>query len=140
MLNRKTMIFGVGVIIVAALAFFLLNNNSSCCAVEQASAQQDISPTGYQDQFVASSASHLLIDVRTAEEFASGHIPGAVNIPVESLQSRLSEVSGDQPIVVYCRSGNRSAQASQILAQAGYTSIYDLGGINDWTAQGFPVE
>lgn len=99
-----------------------------------------ISPSSYQEQFVASSSPHVLIDVRTAEEFSSGHIHGAVNIPVEALESRLSEVPEDQPVVVYCRSGNRSAQASQILAQAGYSTVYDLGGIIDWTAQGLPVE
>lgn len=139
MFNRKTIPIAVGaLVVITVVAFLLLNANTNCCAANPA--VQDISPNGYQDQFVSTSASHLLIDVRTPEEFASGHISGAVNIPVESLQSRLSEVSNGQPIVVYCRSGNRSATASQILEQAGYTSIYDLGGIVDWTAQGFPVE
>jgi phage shock protein E len=103
-------------------------------------AAQDLSPAAYQNQFISSNTAHFLLDVRTPEEFASGHIHGAVNIPVDSLESRLSEVPTDQSVVVYCRSGNRSAQASQILAQAGYTNIYDMGGLNDWTAQGFPVE
>jgi rhodanese-related sulfurtransferase len=104
------------------------------------STTQNISPADYQTQFVSANTPHFLLDVRTSEEFASGHIHSAVNISVESLESRLSEVPTDQPVVVYCRSGNRSAQASQILSQAGYTRIYDLGGLNDWTAQGFPVE
>lgn len=140
MLNRKMSLFAVGFIVVAALAFVLINNQTTCCAANPTSVVQDISPAGYQNQFTTNSTSHLLIDVRTPEEFATGHIRGAVNIPVDSLESRLNEVPGEQPIVVYCRSGNRSATASQILAQAGYTSIYDLGGLNDWTAQGFPVE
>lgn len=100
---------------------------------------QAISPYGYQAQFAEAGAEHLLIDVRTPEEFAGGHIEGAVNIPVDALASRLSEVPAGQPIVLYCRSGNRSATASRILVDAGYTGIYDLGGLQGWTSQGFPV-
>ncbi len=98
-----------------------------------------ISPADYQSKFGAGSE-HLLLDVRTPEEFASGHIPGAVNISVDSLSQRLSEVPQDKPVVVYCRSGNRSNQAAQILDQAGYTQIYDLGGIVTWQQQGYPVQ
>ena len=97
-----------------------------------------IAPADYQAQFGA--AEHVLIDVRTPEEFASGHIADAVNIPVDQLASRLSEVPQDKPVVLYCRSGNRSGQAAQILDRAGYTQIYDLGGIVTWAQQGFPVQ
>lgn len=121
----------------AVVAFLLLNNRPACCAADTV---QNISPVAYQDQFMTAGVAHLLIDVRTPEEFATGHIHGALNISVDTLASRLSEIPGGQPIVVYCRSGNRSATASQILAQAGYTNIYDLGGLNAWTAQGFSVE
>ena len=84
-------------------------------------------------------ATHLLIDVRTPEEFASGHINGSVNIPVEEMQGRLDEIPGDTPIVVYCRSGNRSATAARILTDADYAPVYDLGGIQDWVAEGLPI-
>jgi rhodanese-related sulfurtransferase len=114
--------------------------NSGRPAAEGSAAAQLITPQGYQEQFVNAGAAHALIDVRTPQEFASGHIAGAVNIPVDQLASRLSEIPAGQPVVVYCRSGNRSAQASQILARAGYSSIYDLGGIIGWTAQGYPVQ
>jgi rhodanese-related sulfurtransferase len=83
---------------------------------------------------------HLLIDVRTPEEFASGHIPGAINISVQSLPDRLDEVPNDETIVVYCRTGNRSATATDILVDAGYAPVYDLGGIVDWVSAGYPVE
>jgi rhodanese-related sulfurtransferase len=124
---------GIGLVVIALIGFFALRGPASAAA-------QALSPAAYQSQFIASGAPHFLLDVRTDEEFGSGHIHGAVNIPVDALENRLSEVPKDQPIVVYCRSGNRSAQASRILEQAGYTTIYDLGGLNDWTAQGFPVE
>ncbi len=76
----------------------------------------------------------LLIDVRTEEEFKSGHIEGALLLPIDQLQARLSELPQDKatPLVVYCRSGNRSATAAQILLQAGFSQVYDLGGIIDW--------
>ncbi|MCC6612872.1 MAG: rhodanese-like domain-containing protein [Anaerolineae bacterium] len=99
-----------------------------------------ITPADYETQFAASGAEHLLVDVRTPEEFAEGHIPGAVNISVQTLPDRLNEIPRDIPVVVYCRSGNRSGQASQILAQAGYETIYDLGAITAWQAAGLPIQ
>jgi rhodanese-related sulfurtransferase len=132
----------------------LIFSAGACAAGQPAPAAQDapaakaaaparvntkIAPVDYQTQFGAG-AEHLLVDVRTPEEFASGHIAGAVNIPVDELAQRLNEVPQDKPVVLYCRSGNRSGQAAQILDQAGYPQIYDLGGIVAWTEQGFPVE
>ncbi|GIV71200.1 rhodanese-like domain-containing protein [Caldilinea sp.] len=98
-----------------------------------------ITPAEYQARFGAN-ADHILIDVRTPEEFAGGHIPGAVNISVEQLAQRLSEIPKDKPVVLYCRSGNRSNQAAQILERAGYSQIYDLGGIITWAQQGYPIQ
>lgn len=97
-----------------------------------------IKPTLYQEK--VASQPHFLIDVRTPEEFSSGHIAGAVNIPVTSLESALSQVPRDVPVVVYCRSGNRSASASRILQNAGYSTVYDLGGIMEWTNSGYPLQ
>jgi phage shock protein E len=74
-----------------------------------------------------------LVDVRTPREFASGHLPGAVNLPVDDLVNRLREVGPkDTPVVVYCASGNRSAQAASLLRAQGYTSIADLGAMRRW--------
>ncbi|MEZ4669234.1 MAG: rhodanese-like domain-containing protein [Anaerolineae bacterium] len=137
MKNRKIIIGIVGLIVVVAVGLFVALNSTVCCAGNPV---QALSPAAYQEQFASKQAGYELIDVRTPEEFATGHIHGAVNIPVDEIASRLSEVPQGQPVVVYCRSGNRSAQAAQILAQNGYSSIYDLGGIIDWTAQGFPIE
>jgi phage shock protein E len=94
-----------------------------------------LSPAGYDEKF-GDAESHLLIDVRTPEEFASGHIEGAINIPVETLSQRLNEVPKDSALVVYCRTGNRSATAAQILVTAGYGPVYDLGGIQAWVSAG----
>ena len=76
----------------------------------------------------------VILDVRTAEEFAEKHIPGAVLLPNEEIGSTPPEMLPvkDTEILVYCRSGNRSAQAAKKLADMGYTKVYDFGGIKDW--------
>lgn len=80
---------------------------------------------------------YIILDVRTREEYEEKHLPEAVNIPNESIGSEeISELPDkDQLIFVYCRSGNRSKQASEKLADLGYTNIVEFGGINDWTGE-----
>jgi rhodanese-related sulfurtransferase len=73
-----------------------------------------------------------LIDVRSAGEFASGHVDGAKNIPVDTIGTRLGEIPKDKPVVVYCQSGVRSARAAQVLRTKGYVAVHDLGGIGNW--------
>ncbi|MBR4050799.1 MAG: rhodanese-like domain-containing protein [Clostridia bacterium] len=80
---------------------------------------------------------YIILDVRTPEEFAQKHIPGAVNIPNETIGT--DEISAlpdkGQLILVYCRSGNRSKQASEKLVELGYTNVVEFGGIIDWTGE-----
>lgn len=80
---------------------------------------------------------YVILDVRTAQEFASGHIPGAVLLPNETIGTGDIPLlpDKDQLILVYCRSGNRSKQAAEKLAQLGYTNIVEFGGINSWTGE-----
>lgn len=80
---------------------------------------------------------YLIVDVRRADEFAEGHIPGAINIANEDIASTEPAELPDknQAIYVYCRSGNRSKQASAKLAAMGYTNIVEFGGILDWTGE-----
>ena len=84
-----------------------------------------------------SETNYILLDVRTAQEYASGHIPGAVNLPNETITSEAIQQLPDkeQLILVYCRSGNRSKQASDKLVNLGYTNIVEFGGINDWSGE-----
>jgi len=69
----------------------------------------------------------LLVDVRTPEEFAEGHVKGSVNIPVDQIQQNLKRFQTKSPIVVFCRSGNRSARAKSMLEQNGINQVYNGG-------------
>lgn len=82
-------------------------------------------------QLVAAGA--LLLDVRTEGEYGDGGIDGSVNIPIQELAGRLDELGDkDQPIVVYCQSGGRSAMAKRVLEGNGFTEVHDLGSIRAW--------
>ena len=80
---------------------------------------------------------YIILDVRTSEEFAQGHIPNAINIPNETIgTAEIPELPNKkQRILVYCRSGRRSKQAAEKLVALGYTDIVEFGGINDWTGE-----
>ena len=78
---------------------------------------------------------HVIVDVRRADEYAQGHIPGAILIPNEEIGTKQPNELPDknQIILVYCRTGRRSKEASQKLADMGYVNVYEFGGIEDWT-------
>ena len=80
---------------------------------------------------------YTILDVRTAQEYSEKHIPGAINIANESIGTEdIPELPDkDQLILVYCRSGNRSKQASEKLVKLGYTNIVEIGGINSWSGE-----
>jgi rhodanese-related sulfurtransferase len=76
----------------------------------------------------------ILIDVRTEEEFRLIRIPGSILIPDYEIRDKIIDIVPDKntPVILYCRSGNRSAKAAKVLADMGYTKVFDLGGIIDW--------
>jgi rhodanese-related sulfurtransferase len=127
----------IGLRVLPSRSSSVLNTTASNTAVTNTTTR--LTPGEYQTQFVQPKTPHLLVDVRTAGEFAGGHIPGAVNIDLQQLSSRLNEIPRDQPVVLYCRSGSRSATAARLLGQQGYEHVYDLGGIIAWQRQGLPV-
>ena len=88
-------------------------------------------------QYMQQNDDYILVDVRRPDEFDAGYIPGAINIPNESITDKeISELPDkDAKILVYCRSGNRSVQASQKLVKLGYKNIIEIGGINSYTGE-----
>lgn len=83
----------------------------------------------------------VVIDVRTSEEFAAGHIPGALNIPFDQVAERISEVDAPNGVALYCMVGPRARKGESALLGTGYTSVLHLeGGMAAWQAAGFPVE
>ncbi len=85
------------------------------------------------DAHAAVAAGARLVDVRSPGEFASGHLPGAVNVPVGEIERRVSEIGGTgQVVVVYCASGMRSAAAARTLKGLGFGEVLDLGGMSRW--------
>lgn len=113
-----------------------------CLALALAGCSPGSEPSAYR-QVNAQTAMELMqteenaqiVDVRTEAEYAEGHIPGAICIPNESIGADpIPELPDlDQTILVYCRSGRRSKQAAQKLADLGYTNVVEFGGILDWT-------
>lgn len=82
----------------------------------------------------------VLVDVRTAEEYAAGHIPGAINIPHDQMAARASSLPAGKPVVLYCKSGRRAGLAAEVLEQAGRTGLSHLtGDFQGWAASGLPV-
>ncbi|MFR0614088.1 rhodanese-like domain-containing protein [Lactobacillus porci] len=77
-----------------------------------------------------------LIDVREEDEYAAGHIPASINIPLSKIESAQGEITDlDTPLFVYCRSGNRSGQAVAWLKQAGYSKVKNIGGIANYSGK-----
>ncbi len=83
----------------------------------------------------------VILDVREPYEYQAGHIPGVKLIPLGELPNRLAEVPKDRPVIVTCRTGNRSGQATNYLREQGYTNVHNMsGGFVAWERAGYPVE
>ena len=136
----KTMLTILAVTGVLALPFA-----AQACGLSEKTAE------GYENATIEHAAKHwqqgeaspvpfVIIDVRTPEEYAEGHVDGARLIPVDELEERLAEVPTDKQVYVYCRSGKRSARAAALLASHGFGRVENvLGGILAWQEAGHPV-
>jgi hydroxyacylglutathione hydrolase len=89
---------------------------------------------------LTSAAPPVVLDVRTPEEYAQGHVPAAKNIPVDTLADNLAGLDKSAEVYVICQSGRRSAAASSMLAEHGYHPVNVNGGTAKWIAEGRPVE
>jgi len=125
---------GFGVIVLIALAVFVFGQPAAPVATAALPLEVSV-----QEAYQLQDDGAFLLDVRTPEEWAAGHVPGATLIPLDELASRTSELPKGEDIVVICRSGNRSATGRDILLSAGFESVTSVaGGFNQWVANGFP--
>ena len=121
-------------IIIAVLAMLMLIPLLvGCSGGNSKNAYEQITPAEAK-ALMDSEEGYIILDVRTPEEFADGHIEGAILIPDYEIGEKAESIltDKDQLILVYCRSGRRSKNAANELATLGYTNIKELGGINDW--------
>lgn len=126
----KKLLF-LSIVVVATLTFFVTG-----CSKEAGTATYE-SITG-QEALARMEAEegYVILDVRTPDEYSERHIPNAINIPVETIADKPAELDDlDQLIFVYCRSGNRSKQASEKLVELGFTNIVEIGGLNTWPGE-----
>lgn len=122
----KTGLF-IGLVIILAAVFIYYGGMS------KTPAKGSVSPSEVK-QKLDNKEDVVIIDVRTEEEYRTGHLPGSILIPVDRLSKNITNKvpDKDEEIIVYCRSGNRSRTAWKTLTQMGYTNVYDMGGINKW--------
>ena len=120
----------------AVALFLLLSLFVTGCASPGTAAYRRVSMQEAVDM-MADEDGYIILDVRTAQEFASGHIPGAMLLPNEDIGTeKIAQLPDkNQLILVYCRSGNRSKQAADKLVRLGYTNIVEFGGINSWPGE-----
>ena len=119
-------------IIIAAAAISL--TLAGCGAQSSGSASFNQISSSEAIEMMSENTGYQIVDVRTQAEYAGGHIPDAICIPNESIDENVTSMlpDKDQMLFIYCRSGNRSKQAANKLANLGYTNIYEIGGINSW--------
>lgn len=143
-LKRITILFGILLTSAFLLAACSSPGGGAPASPENSAAPSAVSGSqnGAYHKITAEKAKEMIdaggvtvVDVRTAEEYAQKHIPGAVLVPNESIGGEPPEKLPDKDAVllVHCRTGVRSKQASEKLVKLGYTQVYDFGGIVDWT-------
>ena len=131
-LNKKS---GILLLIFIAMMSLML---ASCGGTQEATMPKEVT---VQDAFAFYNDGGFILDVRTPEEWAAGHVPGATLIPLDELPNRLSEVPDDVEVYVICRSGNRSSVARDLLLDNDFTLVTSVGGgFNQWVAAGYPYD
>jgi rhodanese-related sulfurtransferase len=133
-MEKQTQIIIVFVVIALAVGAFYI--------MQMGSGKSDYGnvDVGEARGLIAEKTGLVILDVRTVSEFESGHLEGAINIPVEVLSSHLSGLNQNDELLVYCRTGNRSTTAVGILRESGYDKVYHMdGGITSWNSAGFPT-
>lgn len=125
------MIFPIVKIVGFCLFVFMLGGIIGCSPGKANTQDWNVSVTQAQEMWEKQEA--IIIDVRTQEEYDQGHIPGISLIPLDQLKTRLGEVPKEQKVLIICRSGSRSLQATELLRDKGFTNVYNITeGMNRW--------
>ncbi len=127
MKKNKNLIFTIFIIILIIAVIIVMFLGKSGKSIIQTPSSKEISE-------IIQNKNITIIDVRTQKEYESGHIKGAINIPVTEIEAEIN-YDKDKPIAVYCRTGARSSEAAKTLEKMGYTKIYDLGGIQNMNVE-----
>jgi len=124
----------VGILLIVAVVIFLIASLGG----EQASSKLPAF-VSVDEAYQMYQEGTFVLDVRTPEEWNEFHAPDTTLVPLDELAARVNELPKDQPIVVVCRSGNRSQTGRDILLQAGFNATSMTGGLNEWRDTGYPV-
>ena len=109
--------------------------------MDEHSTYTEIDIPAYNQRRADADFEHILLDVREPEEYAMGHIPGAVPLPLGELEARVAEVPTDKPVVVVCGHGIRSTFGAKLLIEAGHPAVYNLlGGTAEWEMRRLPLD
>lgn len=138
--NQRLLWIGAAVVILVVIGAVLVlsRNNQPAATTNPVSLAREVS---VQEAVTLRDSGAFVLDVRQPDEWADYHVPDSTLIPLDQLSNRLSEVPRDKPILVVCRSGNRSASGRDILLDAGFTSVTSMaGGLTEWRSSGLPVE
>lgn len=127
---ERILIAAVLILLTASAALFMAGCEYSRATYKQISQDEAM-------QMMEEESDYIIVDVRRPDEFDEGHIAGAINIPNEEITGSMPPALPDknQLLLIYCRSGNRSKEAAQKLADMGYTKVYEFGGINTWEGE-----
>jgi phage shock protein E len=113
------------------------------CGAATAEDVRNVTQSELLERIDAKDAATLIVDVRTPQEYAAGHVPGAINVPYTHLPARASALAaaGDKDIVLYCQTGARAGRAAQRLSEHGFTRLLHLeGDMKEWKAKQLPLE
>ena len=132
---RTALVFSTVLLAASAAAFAGAAAASEAPAATSPQVPAPGKVTGAEARALAAAGARV-VDVRTQEEFASGHVPGALLIPYEQVGNRIAEIGPTTtPVIVYCRSGRRSAVAADALRKAGFTKVYDMQAVTAWPGE-----
>ena len=133
-MNRNTFVLIlIGLVLVSATAYWYVLPG------EKQGEYGDVSVRDAKE-LIEGNPSLVILDVRTNEEYTNGHIEGTINIPIDELEERLDELNNNDELLVYCRTGNRSRTAIEILNENAYEKLYHMNeGISAWIASGYSI-